>query len=188
VTSPKSITLVVGGARSGKSRFAQKLAALHSPVAFVATAQPIDDEMRRKIERHKADRPFEWVTIEEPLLLDKVLEDRASEFRLVLVDCVTLYTSNLMTAEKNDPEAVLVRADRFCASLRSVKSSVVLVSNEVGSSVVPAYPSGRMFRDLLGEINQRVAAVADNVVLMVAGLPLLLKGKLPERQQLEMRT
>jgi adenosylcobinamide kinase/adenosylcobinamide-phosphate guanylyltransferase len=143
----------------------------------VATAQPVDEEMRRKIERHKADRPAEWVTIEEPLLLDKVLQSRAPQFRLLLVDCLTLYTSNLMTAEKNDPEAALQRADRLCAVLRSIESSVVLVSNEVGSSVVPAYASGRMFRDLLGEINQRVATVADNVVLMVAGLPLSLKGE-----------
>jgi adenosylcobinamide kinase/adenosylcobinamide-phosphate guanylyltransferase len=181
VPSLKSITLVLGGARSGKSRFAQKLAARHSPVAFVATAQPIDEEMRRKIERHKADRPAGWVTIEEPLLLDTILSDRARQFQLLLVDCLTLYTSNLMSAEKNDPEAVLRCADRLCAALRSIDTSAILVSNEVGDGVVPAYASGRMFRDLLGEINQRVAAASDNVILMVAGLPLLLKGKLDVR-------
>lgn len=181
MTSSRSITLVLGGARSGKSSYAQKLAERHAPVAFVATARPCDEEMRHKIERHKADRPAEWVTIEESLQVDRVLEDRAHEFRLLLVDCLTLYTSNLMTAEQNNPDAVLLHADRLCTVLRSIERSVVLVSNEVGSGVVPAYASGRMFRDLLGEINQRVATVADNVVLMVAGLPLLLKGELEVR-------
>jgi adenosylcobinamide kinase/adenosylcobinamide-phosphate guanylyltransferase len=181
VTHGKSITLILGGARSGKSRFAQKLAARHSSVAFVATARPSDEEMRRKIERHKADRPAQWSTIEEPLLLETVLRQQAATFSLLLVDCLTLYTSNLMTAEKEDPEAVLCRVDLLCDALRSGESSVVLVSNEVGSGIVPAYPSGRMFRDLLGEINQRVAAVADNVLFMVAGLPLVVKGELEVR-------
>jgi adenosylcobinamide kinase / adenosylcobinamide-phosphate guanylyltransferase len=180
VTSRKSVTLVLGGARSGKSRFAQKLAARHAPVAFVATAQATDEEMRRKIERHKADRPAEWVTIEEPLSLDTILLDQARHFQMLLVDCLTLYTSNLMTAEK-DPETVLQRANRVCAALKSIETAVVLVSNEVGGGVVPAYASGRMFRDLLGEINQRVASAADNVVLTVAGLPLVLKGELDVR-------
>ncbi|MDP9159708.1 MAG: bifunctional adenosylcobinamide kinase/adenosylcobinamide-phosphate guanylyltransferase [Acidobacteriota bacterium] len=173
---PQTITLVLGGARSGKSHYAQKLAARHAPVAFLATARPSDDEMKRKIERHKADRPAEWATIEEPLLLDTVLRDRAPEFQFLLVDCLTLYTSNLMTAE-SDPEVALLRVDRLCETLRTIQRSVALVSNEVGGGVVPAYASGRIFRDLLGEINQRVAAIADNVVLMVAGLPLLLKGE-----------
>jgi len=181
VSHGKSITLILGGVRSGKSRFAQKLAARHSSVAFVATARPSDEEMRRKIERHKADRPAQWSTIEEPLLLETVLRQQAATFSLLLVDCLTLYTSNLMTAEKEDPEAVLHRVDMLCDALRSGESSVVLVSNEVGSGIVPAYPSGRMFRDLLGEINQRVAAVADNVLFMVAGLPLVVKGELEVR-------
>ena len=178
MTRAKSITLILGGARSGKSRLAQELAAGYSPVAFVATAQPSDDEMRRKIERHKADRPAEWSTIEEPLRLESVLQDQGSTHSLLLIDCLTLYTANLMTAERNDPEAVLRRASLFCEALKSVGTSVVLVSNEVGGGIVPMHPAGRMFRDLLGEINQRVAAVADNVLVMVAGLPLVVKGHL----------
>jgi adenosylcobinamide kinase/adenosylcobinamide-phosphate guanylyltransferase len=181
VTRAKSITLILGGARSGKSRLAQKLAAGYSPVVFVATAQPSDDEMRRKIERHKAERPAEWFTIEEPLRLETVLQGQGSTHSLLLIDCLTLYTSNLMTAERNDPEAVLQRAALLSEALKSVDTSVILVSNEVGSGIVPMHPAGRMFRDLLGEINQRVAAVADNVLVMVAGLPLVVKGQLEAR-------
>jgi len=172
----KAITLVLGGVRSGKSRFAQTLAARSSSVAFIATAQPFDEEMRQKIDRHQMDRPKEWRTIEEPLELDRVLTDEAPKHRMLVVDCLTLYAANLLEAERGNLAAIEERLQRFYAALRSVPCSVALVSNEVGSGVVPPYPEGRKYRDVLGEINQRVASLADNVLLMVAGLPLALKG------------
>jgi adenosylcobinamide kinase/adenosylcobinamide-phosphate guanylyltransferase len=172
----KAITLVLGGVRSGKSRFAQTLAARISSVAFVATAQPFDEEMHLKIERHQAERPKEWRTIEEPLNLDSVLVEEGSKHRILVVDCLTLYAANLLAAECGNPAAIEERLQRFYAALRSVHCSVALVSNEVGSGVVPPYPEGRRYRDLLGEINQGVASIADNVLLMIAGLPLVLKG------------
>jgi adenosylcobinamide kinase/adenosylcobinamide-phosphate guanylyltransferase len=176
--SRKAITLVLGGVRSGKSRYAQALAARFSPVAFVATARTSDsdDEMRNKIERHRAERPQEWRTIEEPLDLDRVLAEEGSNHRMLLVDCLTLYAASLLDADDGDLIAIENRLQRFYAALRSAPCSVALVSNEVGSGIVPAFPEGRKYRDLLGEINQQVASAADNVLLMVAGLPLALKG------------
>jgi len=176
--SRKAITLVLGGVRSGKSRYVQTLAAGVSPVAFVATARPSDsdEEMRRKIERHQADRPRDWKTIEEPLDLAGVLAEQVSNCRIVVVDCLTLYAANLLEAEHGNLLAVEERLQRFYAALRSARCSVALVSNEVGSGIVPPFPEGRTYRDLLGEINQRVATIADTVLLMVAGLPLALKG------------
>ena len=176
--SRKAITLVLGGVRSGKSRYAQALAAHFSPVAFVATARASDsdNEMRNKIERHRAERPQEWRTIEEPLDLDRVLVEEGSNCRILLVDCLTLYAASLLDAEHGDLVAIENRLQRFYAALRSAPCSVALVSNEVGSGIVPAFPEGRKYRDLLGEINQKVASTADNVLLMVAGLPLALKG------------
>ena len=176
--SRKAITLVLGGVRSGKSRYVQTLAAGVSSVAFVATARPSDsdEEMRLKIERHRAERPLEWRTIEEPLDLDRVLVQEGSNYRMLLVDCLTLYTANLLDAERGNLIAVEERLQSLYAALRSVPCSVALVSNEVGSGIVPAFPEGRKYRDLLGEINQRVASAADNVLLMVAGIPLALKG------------
>ncbi len=172
----KQITLFLGGVRSGKSRFAQRLAEQVSDVCFIATAQPSDEEMQAKIARHQQERPAHWLTVEEPVDLAAALQ-RNDTKGLLLVDCLTVFVGNLLLQDEA-AEKYAAHFDSFCAALSSVRSSVVLVSNEVGSGVVPPYPMGRRYRDMLGELNQRVAALADNVVLMVAGLPLVLKGRL----------
>jgi adenosylcobinamide kinase/adenosylcobinamide-phosphate guanylyltransferase len=174
--SQKTITLVLGGARSGKSRYAQTLATRNSSVVFVATGQALDEEMRMKIQRHQAERPKQWRTIEEPLDLDRVLVEEGAKHRILVVDCLTLYVANLLEAERGNPAAIEERLQRLYAALRSVPCSVALISNEVGSGIVPPFPEGRRYRDLLGEINQGVASIADNVLLMIAGVPLVLKG------------
>lgn len=171
-----SVTLVLGGVRSGKSRYAQQLAQRSSRVTFVATAEVRDDdEMRAKIERHRAERPADWVTIEEPLRLSTAIQAASTECDAVLVDCLTLYAAKLLEAYGEDELRLGLEIDRLCEVLRSVSCSVILVSNEVGSGVVPAYALGRRYRDLIGELNQRIAEVADTVLLMVAGLSLELK-------------
>jgi adenosylcobinamide kinase / adenosylcobinamide-phosphate guanylyltransferase len=177
-TRQSSVTLVLGGVRSGKSRYAQQLAEQSRCVVFVATAKVTDDEMREKIQHHRGDRPKEWLTVEEPLELPKVLAQHEFDSEVIVVDCLTIFAANLLEAEGEDSGAIERRIEALCGALRAAHCTVVLVSNEVGSGVVPAYPLGRRYRDLLGEINQRVARVADDVVLMVAGLPLALKGHL----------
>jgi adenosylcobinamide kinase / adenosylcobinamide-phosphate guanylyltransferase len=173
----KSITLVLGGVRSGKSRYAQQLAERSGRVTFVATAEHRDDEeMRLKIERHRAERPVSWITVEEPLDLAHAVESAGHQSDAILVDCLTLFASNVMECCGNDVSQADAFVSGLCGALKAAPCSVVLVSNEVGSGVVPAYALGRRFRDQVGEINQRVAAIADNVLLMVAGLPLALKG------------
>jgi adenosylcobinamide kinase / adenosylcobinamide-phosphate guanylyltransferase len=172
----KTVTLVLGGVRSGKSRWAQELAGSFERVAYVATAQARDAEMSEKIRRHQEERPTQWQTLEEPLELARVLTDKGANFDLMLVDCLTVFVSNLIEAAEIDTSTMDRRLDDFLGALRMTPASVILVSNEVGSGVVPPYPSGRVYRDALGELNQQVAAIADNVVLMVAGLPLALKG------------
>ncbi|MCU1298415.1 MAG: Adenosylcobinamide-phosphate guanylyltransferase [Acidobacteriaceae bacterium] len=173
----KTLTLVLGGVRSGKSRYAQRLGLRFAPVTFIATARVCDDEMRVKVERHRNERPKEWDTVEEPLELAPVLAHHGPTNQLLLIDCLTLFASNLLEADGENSGSIHSRIEALCQGLISVPCSVVLVSNEVGSGVVPAYFAGRRFRDLLGEINQRIASLADNVVFMVAGLPLALKGK-----------
>jgi len=174
--SVKNITLVLGGVRSGKSRYALQLAARAKRVTFLATAERREDEqMRRKIDRHRAERPEHWITIEEPLNLADAITS-ATNCGLMIIDCLTLFSGNLLEVYENDLEAIAQNIDALCAALLSSHFSIVLVSNEVGSGVVPAFELGRRYRDLLGEINQRIAEIADNVVLMVAGLPMVLKG------------
>jgi adenosylcobinamide kinase/adenosylcobinamide-phosphate guanylyltransferase len=175
--SNKSITLVLGGVRSGKSNFAQNLVNdAGGRIAFIATAEALDAEMEQRIARHREDRPASWVTLEAPLALEDSILQCSGLFDIILVDCLTLWTSNLMADEGGDVDRIFARADRLCEALRQVSSQLVLVSNEVGSGIVPESSAGRLYRDLLGGVNQRVAAVADRVLLLVAGCPLTVKN------------
>ena len=177
-SSTQDVTLILGGVRSGKSRYAVQLAARAENVTFLATAERRqDEEMQRKIEKHRAERPQHWTTVEEPLDLAGAIGSVGSS-DLLLIDCLTLFAGKLLDVHGEDLPAIAASIDALCAALRNSPCSVVLVSNEVGSGVVPAFELGRRYRYLLGEINQRVAAIADHVVLMVAGLPLSLKGSL----------
>jgi adenosylcobinamide kinase / adenosylcobinamide-phosphate guanylyltransferase len=167
------LTLILGGARSGKSRYAESLiAALPPPWVYVATAEAGDAEMIERIAAHRSRRGSSWRTIEAPRDLTAAL--KASETMPVLVDCLTLWLSNLMLA-KADIEAEIVQLEN---TLAEAAAPVVLVANEVGYGIVPDHPLGRRFRDLQGLLNQRIASRADRVVLVVAGLPLALKGTL----------
>jgi adenosylcobinamide kinase/adenosylcobinamide-phosphate guanylyltransferase len=173
------VTLVLGGARSGKSRYAQQIAMAATSVLFVATAEARDDaEMVAKIARHKAERPAHWHSLEEAIDLASVITNGSDH--LVLVDCLTIFAANLLERFGEETTADHPAVSALCNALTTTRSSVVLVSNETGQGVVPAYPLGRRFRDLNGEINQRVADTATNVLYIVAGLPILLKGDLPK--------
>jgi len=144
-------------------------------VAFIATAEGRDDDMRRRIARHRSDRPASWTTFETPLALEETLQQCGNEFDTILVDCLTLWTANLMQHEGSDEGSVLARAYRLAKVLRSIPACVILVSNEVGSGIHPDSEIGRAYRDLLGFVNQCVAAAADEVILLVAGCPLVVK-------------
>jgi adenosylcobinamide kinase/adenosylcobinamide-phosphate guanylyltransferase len=165
-------TLVLGGARSGKSAFAEKLIG-DSGLArvYLATATAGDEEMKARIAHHRAQRGEGWTTIEEPLALVDALTREATHGRAVLVDCLTLWLSNLMFAQR-DPEIEARRLTRF---LGVAKYPIVFVSNEVGLGLVPETPLGRAFRDAQGRLNQIVAAVVPQVAFIAAGLPLWLK-------------
>jgi adenosylcobinamide kinase / adenosylcobinamide-phosphate guanylyltransferase len=171
----RSLTLVIGGARSGKSAFAQKLCnASGGPVLCIATATASDAEMTARIARHRQDRPAGWETREVPMDLAHALATLPGD-RMVLVDCATLWLSNQMLAGRE------AEAEGFAllAALTACAAPVVIVSNEVGCGIVPETPLGRGFRDAQGRLNQRLAAAADTVVTVIAGLPLALKGALP---------
>ena len=166
-------TLVIGGARSGKSAYAKALAeSVAEHRVFIATAEPIDLEMEERIARHRAVRDRSWSTVEEPVELFDAIAAHASSDRSVLVDCLTLWLSNLLHRGRDVESA----ARGLISGLASLQGHVILVSNEVGLGLVPDNPAGRAFRDAQGRLNQDVAAVCDRVYLVTAGLPLLLKG------------
>ncbi len=181
----RRLVLVLGGARSGKSAYAEgratALAGPHGRVLYVATAEALDDEMARRIAHHRASRPASWRTVEEPRDPAAAMRAAAPDTRVVLLDCITLWLSNLLSAlqaqdDGTPEEAVDAGVTGLLAAYQAGTADLVLVSNEVGLGIVPAYPLGRLYRDLLGRVNIRLAAAADEVVLMVAGIPLQVKG------------
>jgi adenosylcobinamide kinase / adenosylcobinamide-phosphate guanylyltransferase len=176
-----ALTLILGGARSGKSRHAEALVTgAASFGTYIATAEPGDDEMAARIAEHRAQRHSVgngafWRTVEAPLDLSAAILTEADPSRPVLVDCLTLWVSNLLCAGR----VIEHDSERLCATLRGAGGPVVLVANEVGLGLVPETPIGRRFRDAAGRLNQDIAALADRVVFVAAGLPLVLKGAAP---------
>ena len=170
------VTLVTGGARSGKSRFAERLAEGFDPLrGYLATGQPGDAEMAERIARHRGRRGGEWHTVEEPLEVTEALLRNDGRFSVVLLDCVTLWLSNMLFGCGGGAGEALSRVAGFTESFESLKTPLVIVTNEVGMGIVPEHPLARSFRDLAGEANEMIAAKADEVYVTISGLPLKLK-------------
>jgi adenosylcobinamide kinase/adenosylcobinamide-phosphate guanylyltransferase len=166
------VTLVLGGARSGKSRFAEKLASeIEGPRVYIATAEARDEEMAARIKRHRDDRGDTWITYEETLNIAELIQRISSDHPVMLVDCLTLWLSNLMEQDL-DPEKMV---DALVASSRGNGSNIIFVSNEVGLGIVPNNALARTFRDEAGRMNARLAEAADIVYFVAAGLPLKMK-------------
>tara|TARA_B100000315_G_C14474785_1_gene540083 strand:+ start:257 stop:814 length:558 start_codon:yes stop_codon:yes gene_type:complete len=181
----KSI-LITGGARSGKSHFAQELALKSGKsVLFVATAEASDEEMRRRIEEHRRTRPADWSTLEVTTHLGNEISQKVGGAQVVIVDCITLLVSNILgqhTAQTGEPidaslveKEVITEITALLEYLNRIDASFIMVTNEVGMGLVPANRMGRLYRDLLGKANQLLAQQADEVYLMVAGLPVKIK-------------
>jgi adenosylcobinamide kinase/adenosylcobinamide-phosphate guanylyltransferase len=186
----RRLTFILGGARSGKSSYAEALAAEHAAasanaVLYVATAEAWDDEMRARIAAHKAQRPAHWRTLEAPrhpgAAIAELIGAEPDGPPVILLDCLTLLANNVLIAlpegasEAEATAALGAEVDELLDAWRASAAHWIIVSNEVGLGIVPAYPLGRLYRDALGRANQRLAAAADAVLLMVAGLPLRIK-------------
>ncbi|HSW57502.1 MAG TPA: bifunctional adenosylcobinamide kinase/adenosylcobinamide-phosphate guanylyltransferase [Dehalococcoidales bacterium] len=183
----KTITLLLGGARSGKSYFAQEAAKKAEKVLFVATAQAGDEDMLRRIQKHQAERPANWRTVEATTHIGRCIEETIRTENLVIIDCITLLVTNIICQidekeydscdEAALESCVLAEIKELQECLKNVNASFILVSNEVGSGIVPDNRISRIYRDLLGRANQMLAQSADEVYLMVAGIPLRVKPR-----------
>ncbi len=166
--------LILGGVRSGKSRFAENVAIQRQqPVTYVATAQALDGEMKKRIQRHQSHRPKHWSLVEEPIALAAVLQAHCKEGEVVLVDCLTLWLTNLICTDH--PERLTTEQYALMDALPNLPGTVIFVSNEVGQGVIPENAMARRFVDLAGILHQEVASRCDKVVFMTAGLPHFLK-------------
>jgi adenosylcobinamide kinase/adenosylcobinamide-phosphate guanylyltransferase len=170
------VALILGGARSGKSRYGLGLAApFPAPRLFVATCEPRDAEMEARIEAHQRERGADWTSLEVPLDLTAALRAAQEGYGVILVDCLTMWVSNLMLQEGASAGGIQTACEHLVAAMEETVTPTILISNEVGCGIVPDNPLARRFRDQAGWLHQRLAQVADLVVLMVAGVPLLIK-------------
>ncbi len=176
------MTLILGGARSGKSSFAEKVAReMGCPVLYIATATAMDDEMRARIADHRAARPSKWQTLEVPLRVGEVIRQLAPNQSVILLDCITLLVSNVLLSlpEKTPFKMAIKQVQEEIESLLAAQARIgrqwLVVSNEVGLGLVPPYRLGRVYRDALGLANQRLAQAAKRVLFMVAGIPMVVK-------------
>jgi len=185
--SKPGLILITGGVRSGKSFFAETLAGkLGKKITFIATAQALDEEMAERIKQHRANRPVQWETYEEPYKVAQVIQRVGQNTEVILIDCLTLLVSNPMQdyqeglPNQNLTDSIIGEINEIIREAAQCPARVIIVSNEVGLGLVPANPMGRFFRDILGQVNQIIASSSDQVYLMVAGIPLLIKGKSDE--------
>jgi adenosylcobinamide kinase/adenosylcobinamide-phosphate guanylyltransferase len=173
-STDKQIILVLGGARSGKSSWALRYAEeTYTSYLFLATAEVGDDEMAERVRLHQASRGPEWGLIEEPLDIAEALQSNIGDADIALIDCATIWLSNILLQKGR--EAVDAYEERLLKALSQRRQAVIIVSNEVGTGIVPEHPLGREFRDLAGILNQKLAALADKVIMTVAGIPIHIK-------------
>ena len=171
----KKTILLTGGSRSGKSRHAIQLSKKYNKKIFLATAEPLDEEMQERIKKHQEERGEGWITLEEPLDLSKVLKKEQGRFEVLVLDCITLWLNNLIMSGA-DREQILAKLHLFIEECKNSKGTVIVITNELGSGIIPMDPSTRAFRDVAGEANQILAAEFDEVINMVSGIPVTIKN------------
>ena len=174
------LIFVTGGARSGKSQFAQDLAhSLKGRKVFIATAEALDDEMRQRIASHRRARPSGWDTVEEPRHLGQAVQECTGAYDILLIDCLTLWISNLLTNNSLDEAEIGLEVKNLINSCKTESSTVIIVSNEIGMGIVPVDSLTRLYRDIVGRANQEIAKKADEVFLVVSGISMQIKRDLP---------
>jgi adenosylcobinamide kinase/adenosylcobinamide-phosphate guanylyltransferase len=184
------IILITGGARSGKSRFAEMLLKNNDDVLYIATGIPFDNEMKDRIAKHRERRNKNWTTVEAYHRLDKIINENTKNRKFILIDCVTLMINNLMLVDNNIdwnsacPEeisklenSVMSEIESLISAARNFTGRTIIVTNELGMGIVPAEPLGRYYRDIAGRANQIIADAADEVYLLVSGIPVIIKGQ-----------
>jgi len=173
----KETIFVIGGCRSGKSRYSIDLAqqVQGGRKTFIATCVPLDDEMKQRVQRHREERDESWNTIETSIELSEAIIENSSKTDVILIDCLTLWVSNLLM-ETEDQYKIFKEVKKLTSALEVAKCQVILVSNEVGTGIVPENRLARLYRDIAGHVNQKIAACSDRVILMAAGIPVQIKG------------